>query len=57
MHAKKYIFNRDEDDYSKLLNDDESATFHHVVSKVLYVSRRGRVDIEIGISYLCTRVS
>ena len=32
-------------------------TFHHIVAKLLYVFKRARVDIDLVVSYLCTRVS
>ena len=31
--------------------------FHHITAKLLYVSKRARVDIDLVVSYLCTRVS
>ena len=31
--------------------------FHHIVAKLLYVSKRARVDIDLVVSFLCTRVS
>ena len=31
--------------------------FHHIVAKLLFVSKRARVDIDLTISFLCTRVS
>lgn len=31
--------------------------FHSVTAKLLYVSHRGRLDIELPIAFLCTRVS
>lgn len=55
--AKKNIFEKDDIDKAKLLEEDRSEAFHHIVSKLVYVSKRARVGIELGISYLCTRVS
>ena len=55
--ANRDLFNKDEDRLSKLLDDKKAESFHHVVSKLLYVSKRARLDINLGISYLCTRVS
>ena len=34
-----------------------SMAFHHIISKLLYVSKRARLDIDLNISFLCTRVS
>ena len=31
--------------------------FHSVVAKLLYVSKRGRLDIQLAVVFLCTRVS
>ena len=31
--------------------------FHYIVAKLLYVSKRARVDIDLTVSFLCTRVS
>ena len=30
---------------SKLLNEDKSENFHHIVAKLLYVSKRARLDL------------
>ena len=54
--TKEDIFNKDEDKYTKLLKADKAGSFNHVVSKLLYVSKLARVDIELGISYIYTRV-
>ena len=55
--TKKNSCNKDEEEYSKLLGDTKVEVFHHMVSKLLYISKRERVDIKLGISCLCTRVS
>ena len=31
--------------------------FHHTVAKLLYVSKRARLDIDLVVSFLCTRVA
>ena len=38
------------------LNDKQSEVFHHIVAKLLFVSKRVRVDISPTIAFLCTRV-
>jgi hypothetical protein len=53
--AKSNMF--DVDDESEPLNEEKSDIFHHIVSKLLYVSKRARLDIELAIAFLCTRVS
>jgi hypothetical protein len=53
--AQKNLFEIDEE--SGLLSVADSETFHSVVAKLLYVSKRGRLDIQLAIAFLCTRVS
>jgi hypothetical protein len=38
------------------LTDTDREIFHSVVAKLLYVSKRGRLDIQLPITFLCTRV-
>jgi hypothetical protein len=45
------------DEKSKLLDPKRSAIFHSIVAKNLYVSHRGRLDVQLPIAFLCTRVS
>jgi hypothetical protein len=42
---------------SKRLGKARSEIFHSVVAKLLYVSHRSRMDIQLPIAFLCTRVS
>jgi hypothetical protein len=53
--ARKNLFEIDET--SGALIDDDHNTFHSVVAKLLYISKRGRLDIQPPIALLCTRVS
>jgi hypothetical protein len=53
--AKKNLFDIDED--SKALEGPGRDTFHSIVAKLLYVSKRGRLDIQLAVAFLCTRVS
>ena len=39
------------------LETERAEIFHHVVAKLLYVAKRARVDIQLAIAFLCTRVS
>ena len=39
------------------MNEKQSEIFHHIVAKLLSVSKRVRVDISPTIAFLCTRVS
>ena len=52
--AKKDLFNRDDNENLKALDEEKADTSHHIVSKLLYISKRERVDIDLGISYLYT---
>ena len=38
------------------LEEEKKEVFHYIVAKLLYVSKRARVDIDLAVSYLCTRV-
>jgi hypothetical protein len=53
--AKGNLFEVDEQ--SSKLCEDKAARFHSVVAKLLYISPRGRIDIQLAIAFLCTRVS
>jgi hypothetical protein len=53
--ANKNIF--EINDTAPLLTKERSDRFHRVVAKLLYVSHRGRPDIQLAVAFLCTRVS
>ena len=53
--ATKTLFEIDPD--SPPLTEGEAHIFHSVISKLLYVSLRGRPDLLVAISFLTTRVS
>jgi hypothetical protein len=53
--AKKDLFDIDESLLA--LPKDETEVFHSIVAKLLFVSLRGRPDILLAVSFLCTRVS
>jgi hypothetical protein len=53
--AKRNLFEIDHE--SCLLTNKDSETFHSVVAKLLYVSKRCRLDIQLGVAFLCTRMS
>jgi hypothetical protein len=53
--ARKNLF--DIDDSKEPLENARKENFHSVVAKLLYVSKRGRQDIQLAIAFLCTRVS
>lgn len=39
------------------MKESNMETFHHIVAKLLYVSKRARVDIDPTVASLCTRLS
>ena len=41
---------------AELLQSPQKDVFHSIVAKLLYISLRGRPDIELAVAYLCTRV-
>ena len=40
-----------------LLETKQAEIFHHIVAKLLYVAKRARIDLQLAIAFLCTRVS
>ena len=48
------LFHRSE--YSPLLDSASQASFHSMVAKLLYISKRTRPDILLPVNFLCTRV-
>ena len=40
----------------KTMCEERMEIFHHIVAKLLYVSKRARVDIDLAVSFLCTIV-
>ena len=55
--AKHTLFELDTGELSEQLKKEKSEVFHLIVSKLLYVSKRTRLDIDITISHLCTRTT
>jgi hypothetical protein len=53
--ARNNIF--DVDESAILLEKDKADIYHRVVAKLLYVSHRGRPDIQLAVAFMCTRVS
>jgi len=45
------------DESATLLDDEAREDFHSLVAKLLYLSKRGRPDILLPVTFLCTRVS
>lgn len=53
--AQKDLFEVDEE--SELLDRQQQYNFHSVAAKLLYVSQRARLDIQLSIAFLCARIS
>jgi len=53
--ARKDLFTVD--DVSEQLDKRQGESFHSIVAKLLYVSKRARTDAQLAIAFLCTRVS
>jgi len=53
--AKKDLFTVD--DGSEQLDKRQGKSFHSIVAKLLYVSKRARTNAQLAIAFLCTRVS
>jgi hypothetical protein len=45
------------DNKALLLEKGKADVYHKVVAKLLYVSHRGRPDIQLAIAFMCTRVA
>jgi len=52
--ASSYLFNTDPG--CKKLCEEEGQLFHHLVAKLLYLSKQTRQDIQTAVAFLCTRV-
>ena len=44
-------------EHSPKLSKEKHENFHSIVAKLLFVSKRARLDIGLTIAFLCTRVS
>ena len=53
--ANKNLFTVDNE--STDLDENGKDTFHSVVAKLLFITKRARPDIETAVAFLCTRVS
>ena len=41
----------------KKMSEGKMEVFHHILVKLLYVSKRARIDIDLAVYFLCTRIS
>ena len=53
--TKRNLFNEKEG--VEELSGEKSDTFHTILDKSLYISKRARPGIDVSVAYLCTRVS
>ena len=49
-----HLFNVD--DGAEKIDEEKAQLFHHLVTKLLYLSQRSRQDIQMAVAFLCTRV-
>lgn len=52
--AARHFFDTSDD--TPKLNNEDAAKFHHMVAKTLFLAKRARPDIQLSVSFLCTRV-
>jgi len=52
--ASSYLFNTYRG--CKKLSEEEGQLFHHIVAKLLYLSKHTRQDMQTAVAFLCTRV-
>ena len=55
--GKGTLFDEDEGEHIVMLDENEAEKFHHTTAKLLYASKRVRIDIDLAVSFLCTRVA
>ena len=55
--AKGDLFDEDNEKDTKLLTEKDADIYHHTTAKLLCVAKRVRLDIDLAILFLCTRVS
>ena len=55
--TKGTLFDVDKEIDVLKLSELEADKFHHAVAKLLYAAKRVRIDIDLVVSYLCTKVA
>ena len=55
--AKGTLFDEDSEAGAEPLSESEAERYHHTTAKLLYASKRARLDIDLAISFLCTKVT
>ena len=51
------LFNEDNTEEATRLSESEADRFHHTTAKLLYLAKRVRIDTDLAVSFLCTRVA
>ena len=51
------MFDDDVGDDKKKLAQDAADKFHQTTEKLLYLAKRVSIDIDLAVSFLCTRVA
>ena len=52
--AAEYLFTINES--GKKLNTTTAETFHTTVAQAVFLCRRSRIDVQLPVAFLCTRV-
>ena len=52
--ATEHLFTVNED--GTKLSDMNATVFHHMTAKLLFLSKRARPDLQLSVTFLCTRV-
>ena len=55
MPAANHLF--DVNEHQVKLGEDQKKLFHRITAKLFFVSKRGRPDIQVAVSFLTTRVT
>ena len=55
--AKGDLFDEDNGKEAERLDEGEAERYHHTTAKLLYLSKRVRIDTDLAVSFLCTRVA
>ena len=45
------------DEHAIPLNETKNEGFYHIVAKLLFVPKRACINVDLAVSFLCTRVS
>ena len=56
MPEKGTLFDEDNLETLSKLPEERAEMFHHTTAKLLYAVKQSRIDIDLGVSFLCTKV-